>query len=636
MSDAFSDWASSLVPALARVLLDFVWQGALIGLLAALALALLRNARPQLRYAVACLALLACALLPIAQLLLALATPAGTIALPDDAASIALMGVADAPDALPPRSGFVLPMPSQGSMVWLVTLWACGAGLLSLRMLGGALWLHHLCRDARMEAGAWQARLDDLARRLGVRRPVTLRLTTDGDGPSTAGWWRPVVLLPAAVALGLPADLLEALLAHELAHVRRHDYLVNLLQRLVETLLFYHPAVWWLSHRIRIERELVADDLAATALGDGRRLAVALAELDRLVAAARSPFPLPAFAQAAHGGHLMSRIQHLVRPSRRALGGAVLPPLLGLAVAAGAFYAHAQLASPSPSTPAQRSLPSSSASPAGASSSNMSSPKPIAAARQVARADDRRDRDSYAVVSKHGDGMTMTGIHDDRDNEDIEAARRGVDGDFLWFRRDGKAYVVRDAAILAQVDAAWAPTRELSAQMQALSARMQPHQDKMQALGARMQALHVDAVQPPEMEAASAEMRRLGDRIQALSTQQGALGARMATADDAERDRLQTQMDALSKEQEAIGRQMEHQGEIMEAAGRQIEARTAPMEALGREMEAAGKPMEAIGKDMEAVGARLERTAGKAEERTRQLIDDAFAKGLAIPAPTRQ
>ncbi|MGN6150772.1 MAG: M56 family metallopeptidase [Lysobacteraceae bacterium] len=627
MSDAF-------VPLLARALLDFIWQGAIVGLLAWLALALLRNARPQWRYAVACLALLACAVLPIAGLLFAIGAT-GDASMPAGTPATAITDAAIAAPALHAGAAFALPTPPPASMAWLVALWASGAGLLSLRMLGGALWLRRLCREAHGEAGAWQARVDALAVRLGVRRPVALRLTADGDGPATAGWWRPVILLPAAVAMHLPADLLEALLAHELAHIRRHDYLVNLLQRLVETLLFYHPAVWWLSHRIRIERELVADDLAATALGDRRRLAVALATLDRLAAAPRSPFPLPAFAQAAHGGHLMSRIQQLVRPSRRALGGAVLPPLLGLAVAAGAFYAHAQLAPKPAATPAPHDAAPAKASSA-ASPDVASRAARVAATHVVARAGDRRDDDGFAIVRKHEDGVTMSGRRDDRDDADIDAAKRGIDGDFLWFRRGGQAYVVRDAATLAQTDAAWAKTRELSAQMEALSARMQPHSEKMQALGARMQALQVEVVQPPEMEAARVEMERLGERMQALGTRQGTLGARMAGADEAERDRLQAQLDALSAEQEGLGREMERQGEIMEAAGRRIEARTAPMEALGREMEAAGQPMEAIGKDMEALGARIERSAAEAETRTRSLIDEAFAKGLATPAPTRQ
>ena len=128
------------------------------------------------------------------------------------------------------------------------------------------------------EDGAhWQARADVLARKLGLPRSVRVRLF-DGEAPLAIGWWRPVVLLPAALLTRMPAGLLEALLAHELAHIRRHDYIVNLLQAVVEALLFYHPVVWWLSRRIRHERELIADDLAAEALGDRRSLALALSD----------------------------------------------------------------------------------------------------------------------------------------------------------------------------------------------------------------------------------------------------------------------------------------------------------------------------------------------------------------------
>ena len=88
------------------------------------------------------------------------------------------------------------------------------------------------------------------------------------DVPTVIGWLRPVVLVPASALAGMTPQQLEAILAHELAHIRRHDYLVNLLQTLVETLLFYHPAVWWLSRRIRIERENCCDDLAVSLCGD--------------------------------------------------------------------------------------------------------------------------------------------------------------------------------------------------------------------------------------------------------------------------------------------------------------------------------------------------------------------------------
>jgi D-alanyl-D-alanine endopeptidase (penicillin-binding protein 7) len=143
-----------------------------------------------------------------------------------------------------------------------------------------------------------------------------------------------VVLVPASLVAGMPPQLLEALLAHELGHVRRHDYLVNLVQNVIETLLFYHPAVWWLSRRIRAEREQIADDFAARHLGEPRRLALALSELEKL------QFSSHHLAQAANGGDLMARIRRLLRPSVQALNWKASIPVLGLAIVCAAS-AHA-------------------------------------------------------------------------------------------------------------------------------------------------------------------------------------------------------------------------------------------------------------------------------------------------------
>ena len=119
------------------------------------------------------------------------------------------------------------------------------------------------------------------------------------------GWLRPVVLVPTAALAGLPPAQLEALLAHELAHVRRHDYLVNLLQAVVETLLFYHPAVWWVSRQVRAEREHCCDDIAVSVC-DRVDYVSALSAL----AAIAAP---PRLALAATDGRLVSRVRRLLR-----------------------------------------------------------------------------------------------------------------------------------------------------------------------------------------------------------------------------------------------------------------------------------------------------------------------------------
>ncbi len=619
---------TELVPALAMALLHFLWQGAAIGALAWLSLSLLRQARPQARYAVACAALSLCVLLPawsVAHALAGMARDAmPPTALALDAATMPPVWLRDAGQS--PALSPALP--------WIVALWACGACLLLLRMACGLAWLHRLRAGSHAD-GRWQACVDHLAVRLRVGRRVALRVVDAGDSPVCAGWWRPVVLLPAAIAARLPAELLEALLAHELAHVRRHDYLVNLLQGAVEALLFYHPVVWWLSHRIRIERELVADDLAAAALGEPRRLAVALAELDRFDA---SPAPVhsPLFAHAARGGHLMSRIQQLVRPDRRAASGALVLPLIALAAAGVVFHAHARLADASSMVVEQQvaaaATPRPSPVPAADVVRAAAQPSPSASARAaiVRRGDD----DGYALVRKGSDGFAISGTLDDADA--VRAARDAIDADFLWFRRDGKAWVLRDADTVSRAQAAWRDVNALDGKMRALDARMRPHSERMETLGRRMDALSAEVgVESPEVGEASRRIEALSRQIQAAAQQQAALSVQQMQPglDDARQRQLENEMREQQAKLESLERQMEAQSAAIEAASERMRARHEPMEALGREMEAAGKPMEAIGKEMEVLGGQIERRAAIAEVEIRRIIDDAYGRGLATPAP---
>src|SRR5207249_2224703 len=119
-----------------------------------------------------------------------------------------------------------------------------------------------------------------LARRVQVPRPVRLLVSAIVQVPTVIGELRPIILMPIGALSGLPPDQVEGLLLHELAHIRRHDYLVNIFQSIVEALLFYHPGVWWISGHIRRERELCCDDLAVSVIGDVLTYARALAELE--------------------------------------------------------------------------------------------------------------------------------------------------------------------------------------------------------------------------------------------------------------------------------------------------------------------------------------------------------------------
>jgi beta-lactamase regulating signal transducer with metallopeptidase domain len=189
---------------------------------------------------------------------------------------------------------------------WLVMAWGMGVLALSIRLLGG-WWLVRRIRDSIGNAPLpdWQPRLAALARRIGVSRPVRLCRSALVQVPTAIGWLHPVILLPVSTLTGLSPGQIESILAHELAHIRRHDYLVNLLESLVETLLFYHPGVWWVSRRIREERELCCDDLAVGITGDPVLYAEALCRLERLRGEA------VALAVAASGGSLLARITRL-------------------------------------------------------------------------------------------------------------------------------------------------------------------------------------------------------------------------------------------------------------------------------------------------------------------------------------
>ncbi len=317
--------AADIVASVGWTLVHFLWQGALIGCATAVALTVLRNARPGSRYLVACTGLFLCLAWPAAELTLRLMDAGGT---GGDAMVLFAAGLVA---GTPVDEGWGALLADQ--LAWIVGTWAVCALAMALRMAAGLLWIGRAAAQERRDP-VWQARIERLAAQFGVTRGVRLRVVERLGSPVTAGWWRPVVLVPAALVSGMPAHLLEALLAHELAHIRRHDYLVNLGQNLVEILFFYHPAVWWMSSRIRVEREQIADDFAARILGEPRRLALALSELEKL------QFSTHHLAQAANGGDLMSRIKRLIRPDTQALNWKAAIPVLGLVIGA-ASLAHA-------------------------------------------------------------------------------------------------------------------------------------------------------------------------------------------------------------------------------------------------------------------------------------------------------
>ena len=353
---------SPIVHRVGWALLHSLWQGVAIAALLWLSLAMLRKARAQTRYLAGLIAVFVAVVLPVATFVMvqapgqskSIAAKSSTSLTPPSAESRlthskgGAAARAVAPERVAPtdldriRASTELAQPRPAivpvhrataislaniqrtvmialasAAPWLVLVWLVGVLALSIWNLGAWVAVQHLksltTRPASVDVVATAVRLSN---RLGMTRSVRLLQSVVIDSPLVIGMIKPVILLPASVLTDLPVTHLEALLAHEFAHVLRHDYLVNLLQSVVETLLFYHPAVWWISARIRIERENCCDDLAVAVTRDRATYVRALAR----VAGARTPVLAP----AASGGELLPRLRRLmgkpdtdaVRPSR--------------------------------------------------------------------------------------------------------------------------------------------------------------------------------------------------------------------------------------------------------------------------------------------------------------------------------
>ena len=292
---------SDLVLRLGWALVHSLWQGLAVAMLLAVVLRMLSRRSPAARYLAACAAMvLMLAGLAVTPWVLAPSavdrpaaraawTPWAVSAMPVPAAPAEVDGQ---PDMIPPSSDLpagygtggegkaapIAPAPGllqrvgrvlQPALPWTVAAWLAGVAVIGIYQLTGYLAAQRLRRLAvRPAERTLETVVSELARRLRLSRPVRVLESALIRVPTVVGWLWPAILLPVGFATGLSPHQVRAILLHELAHIRRYDYLVNLLQTLAETLLFYHPAVWWVSARVRAERENCCDDAALAAGGE--------------------------------------------------------------------------------------------------------------------------------------------------------------------------------------------------------------------------------------------------------------------------------------------------------------------------------------------------------------------------------
>jgi beta-lactamase regulating signal transducer with metallopeptidase domain len=383
-------WLSpAAMHSLGWALLHFLWQGSALAALAAGVMAACR--RPSARYLAGVVALVLMLLSPVATFVFySQQRPAIVEAGKSSMLAAVAWPITSGKTA---ANGSTLPAyvaASRDRLSWLVEAWLFGVAWFSLRSAGGFVLLE---RERRKQSRVVKHRVLEICHtlqdRLGIQRVVQYCECKWLQAPAVVGWFRPVVFLPASVLTGLSEEQLRAVIAHELAHIRRFDAFVNVFQVCVETLLFYHPAIWWLSRQIRAEREHCCDETAVSECGNAVEYARALTLMEQWRSA-------PGFAMAANRGPLTERIRRVLGlrtlgAGTRGLGlaGGLLfvtaalgagSALLGIAhpaVAEASLLLHAAASSKGPQPPAVQSAPTPKPS-AAQNASPAASPAPAA------------------------------------------------------------------------------------------------------------------------------------------------------------------------------------------------------------------------------------------------------------------
>lgn len=291
---ASMNWMAA-IDAIGAALLHFLWQGAVLGLLYFVLRSLCTTAHARYRLGLCLIAALAlCPLLTLAWLWPA----ADSSATSGSFGTIAAVGARELPR-----------WQLRAFLPWLVAVWFGGMLVMASRSLWQWRNLQRLVRDAGSAGAVWESRLAHLRERFGITRPVRLLASARVLTPMLVGWIKPVILLPVSLLSGFPPQQVELIIAHELGHIRRWDYLVNLAQVVVETVLFYHPVVHWISRDVRNAREECCDDLVLqVASGKALAYARALAGLEEL----RHDPGFAGAALGAGGGELLARIRRIV------------------------------------------------------------------------------------------------------------------------------------------------------------------------------------------------------------------------------------------------------------------------------------------------------------------------------------
>ncbi len=302
--------SSPVLHALAVTLIHFVWQGLVIAAVVKILLSLIDRKLPVIRYTITSIGMIISLLVPVATFSY-LYKPL----LSQDVSQLGLMALDPITAALNRTNSLEWYQSSGDLLPYLSLIWLAWVSFLTVRLILDIARVQRLPFSQVIPTEpALQQKFEQLVKQIGLSKLPKLVVSLSAEVPMAIGWLKPVVLMPAKMILGLNQAQLEMLLLHELAHIKRYDYLVNFLQTLVEILLFFHPAVLWISKQMRQEREYCSDDIAVAHCGNPIAYAHTLADTAELCGSHRHS-TIPTMAMAASGGDLKDRVYRLVNHS---------------------------------------------------------------------------------------------------------------------------------------------------------------------------------------------------------------------------------------------------------------------------------------------------------------------------------
>ncbi len=328
MKPNFSIFSDNLDYALGWMVIHSLWQATLIALISGVLMLFLRKKAAKIRYIVANVAL-ACVLAASAvtfcmyfdfsndegKLTFTPALESGVFDVQNQESTLAQTLITQATPTLNPQPTNAISVEGfkdyfNRNLPLILVFWVLGVALFMLRLLGGLSYIYYLKNRMNFPADEyWMDLIQDLSERAGLKKGVELVESAMVRTPMVVGFLKPMILFPMGVINRLSPEEVEAILAHELAHVLRNDYVFNILQSVVEALFYFHPAVWWMSAQISNERESACDDIAINLIKNKMNYARALVAIQEM-----AYFPMtPALAFAGQRkSQFMMRMQRIL------------------------------------------------------------------------------------------------------------------------------------------------------------------------------------------------------------------------------------------------------------------------------------------------------------------------------------